>query len=279
MPDLGLSVAALGTLVIGLVIAGGVTGFLAGLFGIGGGGIMVPVLYETFGFLGLEPSIRMHMALGTSLAIIAPTSVTSFLRHRARGNVDEGLLRRLLPWVFVGVVIGIFVARSVPSTALKAIWVGAGTLMALKMIFSRDTWRLGDEVPRNPLVEAYCAVVGFISILMSIGGAAYFATLMTLYGRQLLPSIATSSGLGPVIAVPGLLGFMWAGWGNGALPPLSLGFVSVLGAALVIPSSMFMTRFGVRAAYGMKKRHLELAFAAFLLAVAGKFLISLITGG
>lgn len=278
MPDPGLSLSGFITLAVALGLAGAVTGFLAGLLGIGGGGILVPVLYETFSAIGVDPSIRMHMALGTSLAVIAPTSVTSFMRHRAKGAVDEALLRRLLPWIVVGVIAGVGAARAFPSATLKTIWVISGSALALKMIFNRDSWRLGDDVPHHPLVAAYCVLVGFVSTLMSIGGAAYFVALMTLYGRPLLPSIATSSGLGPAIAIPGLVGFMWAGWGNGALPPLSLGFVSLIGAALIIPASVYTTQFGVRVAHGLPRRTLELAFAGFLLLVASKFLISLIQG-
>ena len=278
MADLGLSPSGIATLVVALALAGAVTGFLAGLFGIGGGGVLVPVLYETFTILGVDPAIRMHMALGTSLAIIVPTSVTSFRRHRAKGGVDGALLRRLLPWVVVGVFGGILAAKAFPSSTLKWVWVVSGTALALKMIFVRDTWQLGSEIPRNPLVEAYAVLIGFVSTLMSIGGAAYFVAMMTLYGRPLLSSISTSSGLGPTIAIPAVLGFVWAGWGVPNLPPVSLGFVSLLGAALVIPTSVFTTRFGVMTAHGLPKRQLELAFAGFLLLVAARFLLSLITG-
>jgi uncharacterized membrane protein YfcA len=273
-----VSWSGLAVLAVALVAAGGVTGFLAGLFGIGGGGVLVPVLYEMFTQLGIDPAVRMHLTLGTTLAVIAPTSATAFMRHRAKGVVDEALVWRLAPWVFAGVVIGVLVAKSAPSSALRVIWVISGTLLALLMIVGTNRWRLGDTIPRSYAVEGYVTAVGLISTLMSIGGAAYFTALMTLYGRPLISAIGTSSGFGPVIAIPGMIGFMWAGWGEPGRPPLSLGFVSVIGALVIIPMSVLTTRFGVRAAHGLSRRTLELTYALFLLTVAVRFLVSLIAG-
>jgi uncharacterized membrane protein YfcA len=273
-----ISVSGFALLALSLAAAGLVTGVLAGLFGIGGGGILVPVLYETFSQLGVDPAIRMQMALGTSLLVIAPTSLKSFSGHRARGLVDEALLRRLIPWVVVGVIGGVLVARTAPSSALKSVWVVAGSLLAFKMFLGRDDWRLGPEIPKSFLVEAYAGVVGFLSTLMSVGGAAFFVTLMTLYGRSLLSAVSTASGFGPAIAIPGIIGFVWAGYGNASAPPLSLGFVSLIGAALIIPTSLLAAPWGVKLAHGIPKRRLELAFATFLLVVALRFLASLVFG-
>ncbi len=263
-------------LAVALVVAGLVTGFLSGLLGIGGGGILVPVLYETFSAVGVAPGQRMHMALGTSLAVIAVTSWSSFRAHRARGTVDMAVLRRLGPSVLAGVGLGLLVASRSSSDALKAMWIVFGSLMALKMALGRDDWRLGDGLPRSRLVEAFGVGVGFISVLMSIGGGAYIVTLLTLYGRPLLQAVATSSGFGPVIAVPGTLGFAWAGFGASGLPPMSLGYVSVIGALVVIPAGIAAAPYGVRLAHGIPKRRLEIAFAAFLALVSLRFLVSLL---
>lgn len=273
-----MTVSGFALLALALAVAGLVTGVLAGLFGIGGGGILVPVLYETFSQLGVDPAIRMQMALGTSLLVIAPTSLKSFAGHRAKGLVDETLLWRLIPWIVVGVIGGVLVARTAPSAALKAVWVVAGSLLALKMFLGRDDWRLGADIPKSLFVDAYAALVGFLSTLMSIGGAAFIVTLMTLYGRSLLSAVSTASGFGPAIAVPGIVGFVWAGFGHASVPPLSLGFVSLIGAALIIPTSLLAAPWGVRLAHGIPKRRLELAFASFLLLVALRFLASLLFG-
>ncbi len=272
----GLSGSNLAWLAAALVVAGLVTGFLSGLLGIGGGGILVPVLYETFGAIGVAPGIRMHMALATSLAVIAVTSWSSFRAHRDRGAVDLGFLRRLGPWVLLGVVLGILVASRSSSNGLKWMWIVFGSIMALKMAFGRDDWKLGAEIPKSFAVEAFAVAVGFVSVLMSIGGGAYMVTLMTLYGRPLLQAVATSSGFGPVIAIPGMLGFAWTGWGVEGLPPLSLGYVSVIGAVAIIPTGIIAAPWGVRLAHGIPKRRLEVAFAIFLTLVVLRFVASML---
>lgn len=271
-----LSSDGLAALAAALVLAGLVTGLLSGLLGIGGGGILVPVLYETFGATGVPPEIRMHMALGTSLAVISATSWSSFNAHRSRGAVDMDIIRRLAPWVLAGVVLGVLAAARVSGNTLKWVWIVFGSAMALKMALGRDDWRLGDALPRNPLVELYALAVGLISVLMSIGGGAYMVTLLTLYGRPLIRAVATSSGFGPVVAMPGMLGFVWAGWGGDDLPPLSAGFVSVVGALLIIPAGMLAAPLGVRLAHGIPKRRLEAAFATFLAVVVARFLGSVL---
>ena len=268
--------ADLAILAVALVLAGLVTGFLSGLLGIGGGGLLVPVLYETFGAIGVDPGIRMHMSLATSLAVIAVTSLSSFRAHRARGSVDMEILRRLGPWVLAGVVLGILVASRSTSDGLKWMWIVFGSLMALKMALGRDDWRLGSELPKNLAVGAFALAVGFVSVLMSIGGGAYMVTLMTLYGRPLLQAVGTSSGFGPLIAIPGMLGFAWAGWSADGLPPLSVGYVSLIGAAAIIPTGIIAAPWGVRLAHGIPKRRLELAFALFLTLVVARFAASLL---
>lgn len=261
-----------------LVVAGFSVGMLSGLLGIGGGGVLVPVLYETFTLLGVDASIRMHVALATTLAIIVPTSLRSFAAHRAKGSADLDLIRRMAPWVVGGVVIGSIVAGSASSTVLKWFWVAFGTTMAAKMWFGRDDWRLGDDIPRGFGVEAYALFVGFISVLISIGGAALVVAFMTLYGRGVLQSVGTSSGFGPLIAVPGVIGYAISGWGVDTSLPLSLGYVNLLAAAVVIPASVVAAPIGVRIAHGIPKRRLEQAFALFLVIVVARFLYVLYTG-
>lgn len=265
-------------LVLALAAAGAVVGFMSGLLGIGGGGILVPVLYETFAAIGVDPSIRMHMSLATALAVILPTSLRSFAAHRAKGSVDLDLVKRLGPWAVLGVALGVLTAGNVSSTFLKWFWVVFGTVMAAKMWFGREEWRLGPEIPKSRWVEVYAVFVGYVSVLISIGGAAFIVGLMTLYGRSVLQAVGTSSGFGPLIAIPGALGYMWAGWGVSGTPPYSVGYVSVLGAALIVPLSVMTAPLGVRLAHGIPKRRLEQAFALFLCVVVARFLSILLTG-
>jgi uncharacterized protein len=250
---LALSGDGLWLLIAVLIAAGLAAGFLSGLLGIGGGGILVPVLYEAFGLAGVPEDVRMHMALGTTLAVIAPTVLRSLAAHFARGAVDVPVVMRIGRWV----------------------WVVFGTLLAVKMALGRDDWRLADQLPRPPFLEGIAFGIGTISTLMGIGGATFTVPLLTLHGKPLLQSVATATGIGPIIAVPGIIGYIWSGWGMPGLPPYSLGYVS-LGALLIMPLSVFAAPYGVRMAHGIDKRRLELAFAAFISCVVVRFLWTLI---
>ena len=266
---------ALALMALALIAGGATTGFLAGLLGIGGGAILVPVLYEVFTLLGVDETIRMQLTLGTVLGVIAPTTLRSFSHHYARGAVDTSVIWRLGPWVIGGVVAGVLVAKGASSQVLQGIWVFCGGILMLKMLFGREDWRLGDGLPKSKLVEVAATVIGFFAALMSIGGGAFMTTLLMLYGRPILPSVATSSGFGPLIAIPGTIGFIWAGWNSPLLPPYSLGYVSLLAIALIIPASLLTAPLGVRVAHAFTRRQLELAFAAFLAVVVIRFSFSL----
>lgn len=268
-PSLGLMAAA-------LAAAGFVSGFLAGLLGIGGGAVVVLTLYEAMRLLGVDEAVRLHIATGTGLAIIAPTTLRSFLAHKARGYADIAFVKRMAVPVVIGVLLGALVARHSGGTFLKCVWIVMGTLLAIRMYLGRDDWRLGSDIPKSLAVEAYGVAIGAISVLMSIGGGAYVVILMTLYGRPIHQAVATSSGFGPLIAIPGLLGFMWAGWGVPGLPPGNIGYVSLLGAALAIPTGLLAAPLGARVSHGLSKRGLELAFAVFMTFVVLRFLVSLL---
>jgi uncharacterized protein len=274
--DTGMPLSELLGLTAALLAAGFVTGLLAGLLGIGGGGILVPVLYEVFGALGIDGAIRMHLAVGTSLAVIVPTSLRSFTAHHARGAVDLDLVRSMAPWVVLGVGLGAFLARYSNEAVLKGIWVVAASIMSLKLLFGRQDWRLGDALPGQPFRALYGGFVGLVSTLMSIGGGIFITALLTLYGQPMQRAVATSSAFGPIIAIPGTLGFVWAGWHAAGRPPGSLGYVSLLGALVIIPTSVLAAPLGVRIAHGISRRKLELAFATFLVVVGLRFLFSLI---
>ncbi len=272
----GMPAGELVMLVAALIFAGLAAGFLAGLLGIGGGGVLVPVLYEVFRILDVDPTIRMHMVLGTTLAIIVPTSLKSFAGHRAKGSVDMELWRRVAPWVVVGVVVGVLTAKVSSGAVLKWVWVIAAGLVSLKMALGREDWRIADALPPRPWPELAAGVIGFISTLMSIGGATFVVPLLTLYGYPILRAVATASGIGPLIALPGVVGFAWAGWDAPGLPPLSVGYVSLIGMAIVAPLSVYAAPYGVRLAHNIPRRWLELAFAAFLASVSIRFLIDLL---
>jgi uncharacterized membrane protein YfcA len=274
---LGIPLGEVLLLLAALLAAGVVTGVLAGLLGIGGGSILVPVLYELFRSLGVDETVRMHLAVGTSLAVIVPTSLRSFAGHRARGAVEMDLVASMALPVVAGVALGAVLARYTNEAVLQGIWVAAASLIALKLFFvSGEGWQLGSAVPGQPFRAIYGGFVGLLSTLMSIGGGVFITALMTLYGHPMQRAIATSSAFGPIIAIPGTLGFIWAGWHAAGLPPGSLGYVSLLGALLIVPTSVLAAPLGVRLAHGISRRTLELAFATFLALVAVRFLVGLI---
>ena len=273
--DLGVPPGELAALAGALLAARFATGFLAGLLGIGGGGILVPVLYELFGALGVDESVRMHLAVGTSLAVIVPTSLRSFAGHRARGAVDMEIVRSMALAVVAGVALGAVLARYSNAAVLKGIWVVAASIVSLKLFLGWQDWRLGDAIPGQPFRALYGGFVGLVSTLMSIGGGVFITALMTFYGHPMQRAVATASAFGPIIAIPGTLGFIWAGWAAAGRPPGSLGYVSLLGALMIIPTSVLAAPLGVRIAHGISRRKLELAFATFLVLVAARFLLSL----
>lgn len=272
----GLPVSEVMLMVGALVTGGIVVGYLAGLLGIGGGGIAVPILYEVFRAAGVDDEVRMHLAVGTSLAVILPTSLRSFWLHRKRGAVDMEVLRTVGPGVLAGVLAGILVAGAVDGSVLKAVFVVVAYVMALRQLTGADRWRLGEELPGMGVRWGVGLVTGFASALNGIGGGAFITGFMTFYGRDMLKALATASGIGPLIALPGVVGYAITGWGHAGLPFGSAGYVSLIGAALVVPSSLLAAGYGVASAHRFSKRTLGLAFAAFMLFVGTRFLWSLL---
>ncbi|MBB4304100.1 putative membrane protein YfcA [Rhodobium orientis] len=258
-----------------LATAGAVAGVLAGLFGIGGGAILVPVLYQFLAFLGVDEAVRMHLSVGTSLGIIIPTSIRSFMAHKARGAVDMELLKTWAIPVPAGVVIGSLIAAYVSADGLKLIFAVIATVVAAKMLFDRGGLRLGDDIPGNPVRAIIGGFIGLVSTLMGIGGGVMNNTFMTLYGRPIHQAVATSAGTGTLISVPGMIGFMWAGWGAPGLPPFSIGYVNLLAMLLVVPITVLVAPFGVSLAHRLSRRGLQLFFGIFLLIVAVRFVLSL----
>ncbi|MGO4173655.1 sulfite exporter TauE/SafE family protein [Bosea sp. TAF32] len=273
----GIPLGDLAFLAVSLVLAGAATGLLAGVFGVGGGAVIVPVLYEVFRVIGVADEVRMPLAVGTSLAVIIPTSIRSFNAHRAKGLVDLSILKIWAVPVVVGVIVGSYIARYAPADLFKIIFVVVALISAIRLLFAADRWKFGEEMPGKPLMVAYGGVIGVLSALMGIGGGQLSSLFMTFYGRPIHQAVATSSGLGVLISIPGALGFIYAGWPKmDILPPLSLGYVSLIGMILFIPTSIWTAPIGARMAHRLSKRRLEVAFGLFLLFVASRFIWSLL---
>jgi len=280
----GLNLSELLELALLLVAVGALSGSLAGMFGIGGGAILVPVFYECFRFAGVPLEVRMPLCVGTSLAIIIPTSISSFRAHLARGAVDMEVLRAWWLPVLVGVVAGSVTARYAPERLFKIVFVVVAWSAATRLLLARETWKFGDDLPRGPLMRAYGFFVGLLATLMGVGGGLFANLLMTFYGRPIHQGVATSSALAVLVSIPGALGYVYAGWpAAGHYPdvlalqfPLAIGYVSLIGAVLVMPTSLLTAPLGVRAAHAMSKTTLERAYGSYLLIVGARFVVSLL---
>jgi uncharacterized membrane protein YfcA len=276
--DLGLSAGEFAALAAALIAGGLLTGILSGLFGVGGGGVLVPVLYELLTALAVPAEIRMHVAVGTTFAIIIPTALRSSIGHYNRGAVDAHVFATLGPAIAVGVAIGLVVARYAGGAAMQAIWVFSASLIAFYQFFGDKSWRLGPVMP-GPAVQIPVGVaVGLLATLMGVGGAAFLVPFMMLYGRPVHQAVGTASGISSLIAIPAMFGYIWAGWDAPGLPAASLGYVSLIGAALIIPTSVLAAPWGVRMAHGLTRRQLELGFGLFISLVLLRFIYALTVG-
>ncbi|MDB5523854.1 MAG: hypothetical protein JWM58_1617 [Rhizobium sp.] len=261
---------------LAMIAAGAVSGLLAGLFGVGGGAILVPVFYQVYGLVGVPDAVRTHVAVGTSLAIIVPTSIRSFKAHQARGAVDISILRNWAIWIPLGTTAASVVAAYISGRELRIIFAVLALLIAIRMFFNREHWKLGNELPAGPVNGAAGFGIGLFSGLMGVGGGVLSNLWMTLFGRTVHQSVATSSGVGVLISIPGLVGYVWAGWGETGLPPFSTGFVNWITVVLVIPLTLVVAPYGVQLAHALPKRQLEIGFGLFLTAVSIRFFISLL---
>jgi uncharacterized membrane protein YfcA len=260
------------SLVSALVAAGAAIGFLAGVFGVGGGAISVPVFFEIFGTLGYPPDVAMPVAVGTSLAVIIPTSISSARGHQKRGTLDLGVLRTWAVPVLLGVLIGALIARFATPIVFQSVFVVVALINAVKLLSGGKGWQLSDTLPGALTMRLWGMIIGLVSAIMGIGGGAISNLFLTLHGTPIHRAISTSAGVGVLIAVPGTIGYVVAGQGSPNLPPGSLGFVSVIAFALTIPTSLFFTRFGVALAHKLSRRSLEIAFGSFLVLVAARFI-------
>jgi uncharacterized protein len=269
-----------------LIVTGALAGFLAGLFGIGGGAVLVPVFYECFRLAGVPLEVRMPLCIGTSLAVIIPTSIRSFRAHYLRGAVDMEIIGHWWLSIVLGVIAGTVIARFAPERLFKFVFVGVAWSAAARLLLARENWKFGEKFPSGPLMKAYGFAIGLLSTLMGIGGGLFSNLLMTFYGRQIHQAIATSSALAVLISIPGAIGYVYAGWPAAAhFPdvaalqwPFALGYVSLIGALLVMPTSLVTASLGVMAAHALSKRKLEIAFGCYLFIVGGRFVISLWSG-
>jgi uncharacterized membrane protein YfcA len=262
MPDL----AALLPMVLLLLAIGAFAGIIAGLLGVGGGIVLVPAFFYTFSHLGYAGPQLMQVCVATSLATIVFTSVRSVLAHSRKGAVDWAILRGWAPFIIAGAVLGVLAASSLKSAALLAIFGALGLIVGLYMAFGRASWRLGTAMPGGILRSALAGSVGFLSVLMGIGGGTFGVPLMSLYSVPIHRAVATASGFGIMIALPSVIGFLLLPVAGA--PPYTLGAVNLPAFLTVMATTMTTTTWGVKLAHAMDPRPLKRVFAGFLIIVA-----------
>ena len=263
-------------LALAVIAAGGVSGILAGLFGIGGGAVIVPALYEVFRILDVPEDIRMQLCIGTSLAIMVPTSVRSYRAHRAAGAVIPDVVLTWSLSAVVGAVVGSVVAAGAPAALFKIAFVIFATLIGVKMMIG-SSWQVRSSLPGRVAQLAYGFLTGLVSSLVGVSGGSVSNAVLTLYGQPIQHAVATSAGIGVPITIVGTIGYVLAGWRHmSVLPPLSVGFVSLIGLLLMAPVSSYVASYGARMAHRLSKRQLEIAFGIFLILVSTRFIASLL---
>jgi len=255
-----------------MLVTGLVSGVMAGLMGIGGGIIIVPVLEFSLGFIGVDPEIRMHVAVATSLMTIIPTSISSARAHHKRGAVDFALCRQWGPAMFLGAACGSWIASQVDSVGLSAIFGVVALFVAVKMILPMENIRLTTSVPRGFPGIFSPAIIGTISAMMGIGGGTLGVTTLTIFNVPIHRAVGTATLFGVLIAVPGTIGFIILGQGNMSLPPGSMGFVNMIGFLILSPVTFLAAPIGAKIAHAMTQRQLSMTFGIFLMIVAGRML-------
>lgn len=256
-----------------MLVTGVVGGILAGLLGVGGGIVIVPVLELVLATLGVDASVRMHVTVATSLATIIPTSISSSRAHHARGAVDTDLLRRWAVSIFLGAIAGVILASHVGGQFLSAVFGLVALIVALKMLLPLDGKTIADAVPEGMTAQAIPFAIGSVSTMMGIGGGTLSVPILTLLNQPIHRAVGTASLFGLLISVPATIGFVVTGWHNPMLPPASLGYVNLVGFAVIAPVTYVIAPYGARLAHALTKRQLGLLFGLFLMIVAVRMLV------
>lgn len=260
-----------------MAATGLVSGTLAGLLGVGGGIVIVPLLFNVFPFFGIPESIQMKVAVATSLATIIPTSIQSARKHHATGMMDVALLRSIWPAMLAGVAFGTFIGVYVKGEGLTAVFAMVALLVALNMGFTGVDFKIADSVPSGPPRQALGIGIGSVSAMMGIGGGTLGVPLLSMFGHPIRAAVATASAFGLIISIPATIGFVLGGWNDARVPPFSLGYVSLVGFALIAPTSIMATPWGVKLAHSIPPLWLKRAFAVFLAVTSLRMFWSLFT--
>lgn len=253
-------------LVLILMGVGAFAGILAGLLGVGGGIVLVPAFFYLFEGMGYGSDQLMQVCLATSLATIIVTSARSVLAHHRKGAVDWQILRGWAPGIAVGALAGVMVVAQLRTVTLQVIFGGLVFLISLYMAFGRSDWRLGTQMPKGILRATLSPIIGFLSVLMGIGGGSFGVPLMALHGVAIHRAVATAAGFGITIALPSAVAFLTTPVPNA--PPYTLGAVNLPAFLVVIAMTTITAPWGAALAHRLDPKPLKRIFAAFLAVVA-----------
>ena len=249
-----------------LLAVGAFAGVLAGLLGVGGGIILVPAFFYVFQALGYPNFQLMQVCLATSLATIIVTSIRSVMAHNKKGAVDWEILRSWAPGIVLGAVVGFFIASSLRSATLQMIFGVLAIIVGLYMTFGKAHWRVGDAMPKGVVGIVLSPVIGFLSVLMGIGGGSFGVPTMSLYNVPIHRAVATAAGFGVIIAVPSVIGFLTVDLQSP--PPFTIGAVNLPAFILVIAMTLITAPWGAALAHRMDPKPLKRVFGVFLMLVA-----------
>ena len=256
-------------LLLVLSIAASVAGFMAGLLGVGGGIIMVPALYYAFTVLDFDIATRMHISVGTSLAIIVPTSIISAKTHMEHKAVDINLVKSFGIFIVLGVIGGTFLAVNLRTSDFILFFSIMAFIVGLFFIFFRDKFLENPKKIKDSIKNISGVAVGFISVLLGIGGGSLMVPFMRTFGYDIRKSIGTASAIGILIAISGTITMITGGEIiNNISTPYTIGYINLFGFIVFVPVTMLMARIGAKAVYKIDKKLLSKIFGSFLIIVS-----------
>ena len=265
-------------LLLMMATLGMLAGFMSGLLGIGGGLVLVPCFYFGFAAMGYDPSVLMHVAVGTSLAVIAPTGLSAARAHWRRGAFDFDIFKKTAPGMFLGAVCGVFIADNATAEVLQYIFAAAVLLVAFVMFTNPERFKFFDGLP-PAYVSIPCAlVIGIMASLMGIAGALLMVPFLSMCGIAMHKAVGTASAIGVTVSVPAALGFVWIGLSHDTGMSYMFGYIHWLAFLTIIPFTMLAAPLGAKVAHSVSIERLRLFFACFMLVVAVRMFVEAIYG-
>lgn len=261
-----------------LIAVGAFAGVLAGLLGVGGGIVLVPAYFFVFTTLGYDGAQTMQLCVATSLATIIVTSARSLSSHHKKDAVDWSILRNWAPGIMLGAVLGVLVVAQLRTVVLQILFGGLAMLVGLYMAFGRSDWRLATEMPTGLRRAALSPMVGFLSVLMGVGGGSFGVPLMSLHNTPIHRAVATAAGFGMLIAVPSVIGFLMIPLVQDAKPPFTFGLVNGVAFGITVCMTLITAPLGARLAHRLPPQKLRRVFAIFLLLVAANMIRKAVAG-